>query len=111
MCVVRLVLDYLESTPGGQLDPLFPSLRSGEVLSPASVSHAVKEMAEHASLGPGYSGHSIRIGGAVAALAGGMSEPQIRAIGDWSGNALLLYLRAVGSAIARASRSMGYGNV
>ena len=108
LCVVRLVCEYMRCYPGVETDPLFGSVKTKEALAPASVSHAVKEMAAHAGLGAGYSGHSVRIGGAVAALAGGMTEPQIRAIGDWTGNALLLYLRADGSAIAGASRAMGF---
>ncbi len=50
-------------------------------MSVASISAVVKRVAEHAGLDGNYSGHSLRIGGATAAVAGGMSMEQIRAIG------------------------------
>jgi len=73
-----------------------------------SISAVVKRVAEHAGLDGNYSGHSLRIGGATAAVAGGMSMEQIRAIGGWESDAVFLYLRAVGPAMAQASKRMGF---
>ena len=61
---------------------LFPSV-TGRSISGQAVNAIVKRVANHAGLVGRYSGHSMRIGGATAALQGGMSMEQIRAIGGW----------------------------
>ncbi len=85
---------------------LFPSA-SGKPISGQTVNAVVKRVATHAGLVGRYSGHSMRIGGATAALQGGMSMEQIRAIGGWESKAVLLYLRSIAAANNKASQKMG----
>ena len=47
------------------------------------------------------SGHSLRIGGATEALIGGMTELQIRVMGDGKSDAYMRYLRGVEPAAGR----------
>jgi hypothetical protein len=55
-----------------------------------------------------YSSHSLRIGGATAALAAGMSMDQIRAIGGWKSDVIDRYLRQVEVARTGLSGLMGF---
>jgi hypothetical protein len=71
------------------------------------VNTLVKKVAVVAQLKGRYTGHSLRIGGATAALKGGLSIDQIRSIGDWTSDAVLFYLRANAVAEIKGSRRMG----
>lgn len=53
------------------------------------------------------SGDSLRIGGATAALQGGATVEQVRATGDWTSDAVNLYMRAVGAARSGITTKMG----
>ncbi|CAG8589200.1 17672_t:CDS:2, partial [Cetraspora pellucida] len=44
-----------------------------------------------------FTAHSIRIGGATAAMEAGLSLTQIQTIGGWDSKAVMLYLRTVGT--------------
>ncbi len=77
-------------------------------MNTASISSVVKRVAHYAGLKGRYTGHSLRIGGATAAMQGGMTMAQIRSIGDWVSHAILLYLRAVGAAASGASMKMDF---
>ncbi len=79
----------------------------GSQLSGQAVSAIVKRVAKNAGLVGRYSGHSLRIGGATAALQGGMTMEQIRSIGDWESKAILFYLRSIAAANNKASTKMG----
>ena len=48
-----------------------------------------------------YGGHSLRIGGASAALAANVSEAVIRAMGRWDSDVYELYLRGSLSCAAK----------
>jgi hypothetical protein len=54
-----------------------------------------------------FSGHSFRIGGATAAVAGGMEVGLIAATGLWRSDAVLLYLRSIAAAAAGMTAAMG----
>lgn len=87
---------------------LFPaSNRLGHV-STSAFSKWEKQVAEFAGLRGRFSGHSVRIGGATAAMEGSMTLAQIRAIGDWESKTVLLYLRLVESSQLGASIKMGF---
>jgi hypothetical protein len=86
-------------------DPLFPTI-TGSILKAQAI---VKRVAQYAGLVGRYSGHSLRIGGATAALQGRimMSMEQIRSIGNWESRAVLFYPRSVTAANSNASIKMG----
>ena len=71
----------------------------------------VRLLMRSVGLPPGlYGGHSLRIGGASAALAANVSEAVIRAMGRWDSDVYELYLRGsllcarqMGSVIASTS--------
>lgn len=71
--------------------PLFIS-KIGSPLSVSAVSSVVARMAQEDGLSGSFSGHSLRIGGASAAVEGGLSLEQIRAIGGWKSDAVNAYL-------------------
>ena len=90
-------------------DFIFPSrIATGKHMSVSTFSKWVKRIAEFAQLKGRYTGHSVRIGGATAAMEGGLTLAQIRAIGDWESRAVLLYLRLREAAKLNASAKMGF---
>jgi len=89
-------------------DFLFPSLtRPGERLTTERISNIVKEVAVFSGLQGRFSSHSLRIGGATAAVMAGMTLAEVFAIGGWMSKSLEHYLRAIGSAKSGASKKMG----
>jgi integrase len=106
ICPVKLMELYLQERGDGA-GWLFVTA-TGRQMSTGAVSSLVKRAAEVAGLEGHYSSHSLRIGGATAALEGGMSKEQIKAIGGWSGEAVERYMRAREVAQLRASRLMGF---
>lgn len=109
-CPVQVLLDYLELWNGESPEsPLFAQIGQPEVpISSQAVSAIVKRAAAHAGLRGRFSGHSMRIGGATAALRAGLSLEHIRAVGDWTSDAVLRYLRASAVAEIGASKRMGF---
>lgn len=65
---------------------------SGKTLSPSAVSSIVKSMVVHSGIEGNFSGHSLRIGGASAALAAGFSVDEVMALGAWKSDAVKQYL-------------------
>lgn len=106
-CPVRLLKKWVELAELNPEAPLFPNANSGKFGSTAMVTASVKKMAEIAGEKGKFSGHSLRIGGATAAMSGGMSLAMIRSIGGWESPAVLTYLRSIGAASAKASWIMG----
>ncbi|CAG8628151.1 5906_t:CDS:2 [Cetraspora pellucida] len=107
-CPVRLLRRYLAIRPRTSDDrPLFLS-RSKVQLSVGVVGAIVKRIAENAGLQGRFTAHSIRIGGATAAMEAGMSLAQIQAIAGWDSKSVMLYLRTVGMANLMFSKKMGF---
>ncbi|CAG8752718.1 23833_t:CDS:2 [Cetraspora pellucida] len=65
--------------------------RQGKQLTVGAIGVIVKRLAKHSGLEGCYTAHSIRIGGAIAAMEAGLSLTQIRAIGGWDSKAVMLY--------------------
>lgn len=108
-CPVRIVNRYISLFAGdlGPNDLLFTSVK-GKELSSGAVSSIVKKMAERNGCVGRFTSHSLRIGGASAAVAGGMSLAEVAAIGGWVSGAMELYLRSMESARSGASSKMGF---
>lgn len=112
-CPVRRLNEWLrvrEREASCNLDDLVFSthMKKGTQLSYAIIKNlVVKAAADAGYVDLNLSGHSLRIGGATEALIGGMTELQIRVMGDWKSDAYMRYLRGVEPAAAGATRLMG----
>jgi hypothetical protein len=74
--------------------PLFRHA-DGEAISVKDIRRMVKWMMLQLGLDPArFGAHSLRIGGATAALAAGLSPAAIRAAGRWGSDVYALYTRA-----------------
>ena len=74
------------------ITPLFR--RVGRAIRVGEVRSMVKTLMRSLGLDPRrFGAHSLRIGGATAALAAGMSAAAIRAAGRWSSDIYLIYCR------------------
>jgi len=52
----------------------------------------VKNMVDHSGIEGFFSGHSLRIGGASAALAAGFTVDEVMTLGAWKSDAVRQYL-------------------
>jgi hypothetical protein len=87
--------------------PLF-RWESNAAFTVEDVRRIVKLLARACGLDPAhYGAHSLRIGGATAALAGGVSPAAIRVAGRWASDVYLLYTRMSKEAAGRLSRVVG----
>jgi len=106
-CPVHCMRDWLNFY---QVEPeswLFPGATGAGSVTGGAINELVKKIMRTFGFGGRYTGHSLRIGGATAALKGGLTIDQIRSIGDWQSDAVLLYLRASAVAELGGSSLMG----
>jgi integrase len=86
-CPVKIVSDYVKcwNIDLTSEEIFFKSARKSENkgVSVSAISSVVKRMAAKAGIVGKFSSHSLRIGGASAAIKGGMSMEQVKAIGGW----------------------------
>lgn len=104
-CPVGSMKEYLKLRGDGE-GWLFQQ-EEGRQLSTGAITSIVRRVAAAAGLRGCYSSHSLRIGGATAAMAAGMTKEQVKAIGGWTSDAVDRYLRAVEPLQKGASRLMG----
>jgi hypothetical protein len=108
---VRLMQRMLEldPVPEGQkaTTPLFRRA-SGKTIQVREVRDMVKLLMGKLGLDRGrFGAHSLRIGGATAALAAGMSAAAIRAAGRWSSDVYQLYCRLSKQSAAGVATAIG----
>ena len=91
ICPVAALSRYL-SIRGHAPGPLF--LRSnGQPLSPFLVNSWLRSILASAGIHGNYSSHSFRIGAATSAALSGIPDHVIKALGRWSSDAYLTYIR------------------
>jgi integrase len=105
-CPVQLMRNYL-ILRGQSEGPLFLT-NSGLRLSVSAISSIVKRVATVGGASGDFTGRSLRVGGATAALTAGWSSEQIKSVGGWSSDAVALYFRTEPLARMGASRAMGF---
>src|SRR5262249_1394471 len=81
--------------------PLFFCVDTGRRMNPSWVGRIV------ASIAPGVTAHSLRVGLATEAHAAGCSLDTIRALGRWKSNAALIYIIGALDEQFEASRRVG----
>lgn len=105
LCPISALLKFLE-VRGNQEGPLFV-LQDG---SPLSRDYLVRRMRQALSLAGieqgSYSGHSFRIGAATSAAAAGVPSHLIKALGRWSSEAYMVYIRTPQTTLAAVSAAL-----
>ena len=85
---------------------------SGEMITVNEVRDIVKTAMEAAGFDPKrYGAHSLRIGGATAALAAGVPPALIRLLGGWSSDVYQIYCRMSTQAAISAGRDLASASV
>jgi integrase len=105
-CPVLIMKDYLQLR-GNHSGPLFLSV-NGCRMSVSSISCVVKKMASSSNVSGDFSGRSLRVGGASAALAAGWSQEQIQSVGGWKSDVVARYYRTKPLARRGASKALGF---
>ena len=107
---VRLMQNYLALDPvPAEEAAATPLFRRGErSIYVREVRGMVQQLMKLLGLDPKrYGAHSLRIGGATAAFAAGMSPAAIRAAGRWSSEVYLLYCRLSRQSAAGVATTIG----
>jgi site-specific recombinase XerD len=104
-CPVRLFWKYLEWR-GREKGLLFGAAQGGR-LSTQAITSICQRMVAAAGLQVRVSSHSLRVGGATAAMMAGLTREQIMTIGGWSSAAVDRYLPALEMTRLRVSARMG----
>ena len=87
-------LDPLKTGELASETPLFRDTASGASFSVADVRQVVKWLMHAVGADPRrFGAHSLRIGGATAALAAGIAPAQIRLAGRWASDVAEVYMR------------------
>ena len=108
---VREVVEYLQMDPVSEEEeaetPLFRHA-DGTAFSRDDVAKMVKRLMAAIGLDPDrFGAHSLRIGGATAALAAGVSPSLIRLLGRWSSDVYRIYCRLSAEAAAGMAAVVG----
>ena len=107
--LVKVLDEFFEGRKFRDDDFVFQSAKNkGRKISTAGISQLVKRMIADTGIKGRFSSHSLWIGGATAAMMGGMSLEQIMSIGNWKSAAVNMYLHALGAAKAGMSKKMGF---
>ena len=84
----------------------------GRMIEVAELRDMVKRLMEAAGRDPRrYGAHSLRIGGATAALAAGVPPQLIRLLGRWSSDVYQVYCRMSRQAALQAGRALASADV
>jgi len=107
---VRLMQRYLALDPVSAEDeaetPLFR--RGGRAILVREIRGMIQMLMSRLGLDPKrFGAHSLRIGGATAAFAAGMSPSAIRAAGRWSSEVYLIYCRLSRQSAAGVATTIG----
>jgi hypothetical protein len=88
--------------------PLFRRVSTGAAFTVPQISAVVKELMQAVGCDPALFGaHSLRIGGATAALAAGVPPEVIRALGRWDSDVYEIYTRLSKEAAGRFTVAVG----
>ena len=104
LCAVSAMAAYLQLR-GGASGPLF-LLKDGRPLSRDILSTWLRSIFSGAGVVGNYSSHSFRIGAATVAARNGIPDHLIQALGRWSSNAYMTYIRTPADALAAFSRHL-----
>jgi len=105
MCPVAAVQTLFDRFPTSPSAPLF-----ARTFGPFSRDHLIKTIRKallDAGLNPtGFSGHSLRKGAAVSAVAAGIPRDEIKLLGRWKSDAIDLYFEHQPKTILQHSKSL-----
>ena len=108
-CPSRALQNYLallQLTPSTPASPLF-SFEDRSYLTRPRLTTALRSLLLTAGLNPDhYASHSFRIGAATSAAAAGLPDWQIQAMGRWSSDCYMRYIRTPQSTLIRAAQQL-----
>ncbi|KAK3730899.1 hypothetical protein QZH41_012612 [Actinostola sp. cb2023] len=104
LCAVSAVAAYLNRR-GGAPGPLF-LMEDGQPLSREQLSNWLRSIFATTGVDGNFSSHSFRIGAATVAANNGVLNHTIQALGRWTSNAYLAYIRTPAESLATVSQQL-----
>ena len=106
-CITWILWRYVQHARPGPCLPFFHIPKLQWMLKPPYLNKRLQAMAVMYGLDPTrVSSHSLRIGGATAMAAAGMSEFEIKQMGGWKSDVFLDYARNTTQLFERARRAL-----
>ena len=101
LCPVAAVRTYLHHAQPSDAGSPFFRYNDGRNLTPADVNWCLQRF-----IGPNFTSHCLRIGGATRAAQGGDRSWEVQASGRWRSAAFRRYIRPANSSMAQLARLM-----
>ena len=106
-CITWILWRYVQHARPGSRLPFFHIPKLKWTLKPTYLNKKLQAMAKMYGLDPSrVSSHSLRIGGATAMAAAGMSEYEIKQMGGWKSDVFLDYARNTTQLFERARSAL-----
>lgn len=90
---------------GNKDGPLF-LFQDGRPLSRTTLTERLRKILSEAGIPGTFSSHSFRIGAATVAARNGVPDHLVQALGRWTSNAYLLYIRTPAQVLAQLSNQL-----
>lgn len=104
LCALMAMAAYLHKR-GNSPGPLF-LLQNGQPLSRELLSSWLKRILTASGVPGNFSSHSFRIGAATVAARNGVPDHLIQALGRWTSNAYVTYIRTPAEALAKITHRL-----
>ena len=92
-CPVRWLAEFIRRRPISIRDDFLFVEENSSPISAVWFRSMLKTWCDRAGLGGNYNTHSLRIGGATAAWAAGLSEGEIQRLGRWTSRCFMRYIK------------------
>ena len=107
-CPVRWLAEYVRRRPVSTQDDLFFVLEENSPISAVWFRSMLKEWCGSGGQRGDYNTHSLRIGGATAAWAAGLSEGEIQRMGRWTSRCFMRYIKPDSRQLAALNRKITF---
>ena len=109
-CPVRWLAEFIRRRPTSFQDDFLFVEENNSPISAVWFRDTLKTWCERTGQGGNYNTHSLRIGGATAAWAAGLSEGEIQRLGRWTSRCFMRYIKPNTSQLTALNRKITFSS-